>query len=89
MGMFDYVNYECVCPVCKTKIDGFQSKSGDCELNTLQPGQVSNFYSACVKCGCWIEFKSHPSTDFTMTVTGKKDGERISLPEHTKDVFIG
>ena len=47
MGMFDYVNYECVCPVCKSKVDEFQTKSSGCLLDVLEPVDVSNFYSSC------------------------------------------
>jgi len=49
MGMFDWVNYECVCPVCHNKVDGFQSD------------EVDNFYSSCRVCGAWIEFDAEDS----------------------------
>lgn len=62
MGMFDYVNYECVCPSCHNKVDGFQSKSGPCLMDTLEPDQVYNFYSSCEVCGAWIEFDVEPAT---------------------------
>ena len=85
MGMFDYVNYECTCPVCHNKVDGFQSKRGSCEMEKIEPSQVDNFYSSCGKCGCWIDFTAKEMTNFTRTVTGKNE-ER--LPDHTKDVNI-
>jgi len=88
MGMFDYVDYECVCPVCHSKVEGFQSKDHDCTLATLDPCQVSNFYSSCDKCGCWIDFKGKPATNFTRTVEGKEKGKRKTLHQHTKDVKI-
>jgi len=88
MGMYDNVDYECVCPVCQSKVDGFQTKSKDCLLDTYPPSEVSNFYSSCGKCGCWIEFSEHPipKTNFTRTVSGK--GRSGVLHEHTKDVNI-
>jgi len=83
--MFDYVNYECTCPVCHSKVDGFQSKSGDCELETIEPTSVDNFYSSCKKCGCWINFSAKKITNFTRTVSGK--GDKI-ITKHTKDVIV-
>lgn len=85
MGMFDWVNYECTCPVCHGKVDSFQSKDGECLMATLEPANVMNFYASCDKCGCWINYNAKEITDFTMTVRGK--GDKI-LSEHTKDVFI-
>lgn len=83
MGMFDYVNYECVCPVCHSKVTGFQSKSGESDLKTVEPTNVSNFYAACKQCGCWIDYKAKHTTEFTRTVTGKDD--KI-LDKHTMDI---
>jgi hypothetical protein len=91
VGMFDYINYECVCPVCRSKVTGFQSKGGDCQLDTLEPQQVSRFYSSCGNCGCWINFDRIPLPveNFTRTVEGKlKDGNRPILDKHTKDIRI-
>lgn len=56
MGMFDYVNFEINCPVCSSKVTGFQSKDKNCDLLCLEFWQVDNFYSSCDKCGAWIEF---------------------------------
>lgn len=88
MGMYDDVDYECPCPVCHAKVTGFQSKSGGCTLAMLKPSEVSNFYSSCDKCGCWIEFEAKDITNFTRKVEGKKNGERCLLTEHTKDVRV-
>ena len=85
MGMFDYVNYECVCPVCHAKVDGFQSKSGSCTMGKLDPAEVMNFYASCEKCGCWINFTAKKITAFTRTVKGKN---RKVIREHTKDLKI-
>jgi phage FluMu protein Com len=56
MGMFDWIDFEMECPVCKTKVDGFQSKDGSCSLHRLSPYEVFNFYTSCPKCKTWIEF---------------------------------
>lgn len=78
--MFDYVNYECVCPRCKNKVDGFQSKDGECTLGTIEPESVSNFYSSCGVCGAWIEFDVIPakSLKFKMRPVSK---ERTKTPD--------
>ena len=89
MGMFDYINYECRCPVCHCAVRGFQSKSGPCELSDIEPGEVSNFYSECVNCESWIEFQRIPSTNFRMTVeSAQKEDGREYLSEYTKELTI-
>lgn len=57
MGMFDYVRFEAPCAKCGTSLIGWQSKSGDCELETLEPWQVHWMYTGCNKCGLWNEYK--------------------------------
>ena len=56
MGMFDEIRYEMDCPICGTKIRGFQSKDGPCCLATLEFWEVDNFYISCPNCHAWIEF---------------------------------
>jgi len=64
MGMYDYIKHEANCPNCGKPLEGFQSKDGPCNLKTLKPQQVSNFYTECEKdksedkggCGAWVEF---------------------------------
>ena len=85
MGMFDDVDYECACPVCHEKVTGFQSKSGDCVLDTIEPTSVSNFYAWCEKCGCEIDFTAKKITNFTRTVRGK---DHKVLSKHTKDLKL-
>ena len=58
MGMFDYVDFECPCPACGATLDEFQSKSGPCDMATLKPWQVTNFYTTCSACDKWVEFYS-------------------------------
>ncbi len=89
MGMYDNINYECTCPVCNSKVTGFQSKSGDCLLGNLNPTDVNNFYAPCGKCGCWIDFTAKKTTNFTRTVRGKDKGSRTDiLGKYTKDIKI-
>lgn len=56
MGMFDWVDYACTCDNCKSKVTGFQTKSGDNVLDTVKPLDVVEFYSSCDNCGCLVEF---------------------------------
>lgn len=91
MGMFDDVNFECTCPVCHSKVDGFQSKSGECVLDHIEPDTVDNFYASCRKCGCWIEYVAKPVkyNRFTRYVEGKaKNGKRELLKEYTKEINL-
>lgn len=85
MGMFDYVRYECICPVCHSKVIGFQSKSGECELKTVEPKSVANFYSACSNCGSWLEYTAKITTNFKRKVFDK---DHQVLSEHERDVLI-
>ena len=55
MGMYDYVKASLACPKCKTEIVDWQSKDGECIMDTLQPQDVRRFYSSCPKCGVWID----------------------------------
>jgi len=56
MGMFDYVKFSMKCPKCGKKVNGFQSKDGECTLNEVEYWKVRNFYSNCDNCNTWIEF---------------------------------
>lgn len=94
--MFDYVNFECICPVCHSKVTGFQTKDTACNLDTVSPVEADRFYTNCGKCGCWIEFnavKEPPPAERTYirTVEGKFDPsskERPLIEEHTKTMRI-
>lgn len=57
MGMFNYINVEIPCPKCGTTVDTFQSKDANCDLTSIDPTQVSNFYGDCPDCGYWIEME--------------------------------
>lgn len=54
--MFDYVHFEMNCPTCGAPVKGFQSKDYACELETIEPDAIQNFYSSCRGCNTWIEF---------------------------------
>lgn len=56
MGLFDYVNFKMPCPRCGSEVGDFQSKSAGSDMVTVEPEDVTNFYSACDKCKAWIEF---------------------------------
>jgi hypothetical protein len=58
MGMFDYVKFECECPDCGCPVTEFQSKDGECDMVTLLPEDVKNFYTSCPCCKLWIEFST-------------------------------
>ena len=55
--LFDYVEYEDECPQCGRKLIEFQTRDGDCVMDTLQPYQVKHFHTSCPKCDVWIEYK--------------------------------
>ncbi len=82
--MFDYVDYECICPVCNKKVSGFQSKDGNCIMETIDTSKINNFYTVCRQCGCWIEFKRAKDNRFMRTVSGK-NGE---MPKHNKEIIV-
>jgi len=66
MGMFDYVKYECKCPFCGKKVDGFQTKDSHRLMDTLNPQEVDNFYSICGNCKAWIDFLRIDGDTFEM-----------------------
>jgi hypothetical protein len=62
MGMFDYVRYEAPCWKCGTTLTDFQSKDGNCYMETVRPEEVQTFYSDCPKCKVWNEYITVPLT---------------------------
>ena len=85
MGMFDYVNFECDCPNCCHKIDGFQTKDGPCVLANLEYWQVRNFYSHCDNCAVRIVYileVGNPKVGIPIEAYTKS----IRKPEHPKRV---
>ena len=73
MGMFDYVKCpEVLCPECDRPLEGWQSKGGECVLDTVDFSELNNFYTSC-ECGVWIEFNriippDVPLSGYEMTV---------------------
>lgn len=67
MGMFDYVRYSAPCYKCGHTLNEWQSKDHDCSLDTVEPTQVSRFYTACPKCRAWNEYKVEPPKEATIT----------------------
>jgi Zn finger protein HypA/HybF involved in hydrogenase expression len=60
MGMFDSVKYKAPCWKCGFEMTGWQSKSGDCALESLSVKEVNNFYDICPKCHAWNEYDVIP-----------------------------
>jgi hypothetical protein len=60
MGMFDYVRYSAPCFKCGEVLTEWQSKDGDCALDTIEPPIGGRFYADCPKCRTWNEYKVIP-----------------------------
>ena len=58
MGMFDTVKYKAPCWKCGHELTDFQSKSGECLMDTVTPKFLGNgsFYTSCFKCHAWNEY---------------------------------
>ena len=70
MGMFDNVNHEADCYKCGHKLTNWQSKDGPCNMETLEPWQVTNLYTYCPKCDAWNEYSV--DADLEINVKGIK-----------------
>lgn len=77
MGMFDNIRFETECPNCKGKVNGFQSKSGECGMYLLEFWEVNNFYSSCPQCSTWI--------DYTIK---QRPNRRLTIDDYHKEVKI-
>ncbi len=78
MGMFDWVDYECECPVCGAKVTGFQTKELDCDMDTVTPQQALFFYSICSGCGAWLVAQYvEPVAAHIHIEASKKNGDRV------------
>jgi len=77
MGMFDFVDFEMLCPTCGAVIKGFQSKDGPCELLKIPVGRVDTLYSVCTACETRVRFErvytEGPLPGFEMEVTLPKE----------------
>ena len=73
--MFDWIKgFKDVCPNCKTKVTGFQSKDGSCGMNGLWFWEVNNFYADCSYCNTWIEYTIKKPVNRKKTI---KDYKRV------------
>ena len=88
MGMFDYVNYNCECPVCGTQVTDFQSKDGDCLLERVEPTDVSYFYASCRGCGAWISFSRKEYNMYERVVTVKDNTKAFDLTPIISEIKI-
>lgn len=71
MGMFDWVRMPGLrCYNCDREMPekGWQSKSGECLLDELEPKDVKDFYAICKECGTWNEYE----TEREITLLGVK-----------------
>ena len=57
MGMFDNVICEIKCPVCRNKVNDFQTKDGPRLMMNISINNIQRWYTSCFKCGLSIEFK--------------------------------
>ncbi|MCK9429494.1 MAG: hypothetical protein M0R17_05780 [Candidatus Omnitrophica bacterium] len=87
MGMFDYVNLRIRCPICKSFIDGFQTKDSHCIMNIVEVEEINNFYAHCSKCHSWIEFnrKKEQSARFLEFDKLERDFDIVVKEEKMRD----
>lgn len=67
MGMFDNVDFKHPCPGCGIILDQWQTKDGECVLETISSSGVNNFYDMCIDCDLWIEFDRVSITELQMS----------------------
>ena len=56
MGMFDWVEFYCNCPLCQHEVGPFQSKDGPRMLASLEYWEVDKFYMSCDNCKTRVIF---------------------------------
>jgi hypothetical protein len=61
MGMFDWVQFEMDCPVCKSKVNSFQTKDGPCHGERVSIHSITNWYGECYKCKTWLNCELIPA----------------------------
>lgn len=74
MGMFDTVKFEAPCINCGATLKNFQSKDGDCELQTLSvkellaqaDGDAVEFYDYCDKCRYFNRYTANEDLAFNL-----------------------
>lgn len=75
MGLYDYINFKMNCPRCKKDMGEFQSKDGDCGMETLDWWEVDNFYTSCEHCRTWVEF-----------TLGKRPNRKLKISDYDKSI---
>ena len=85
MGMFDYVQHEAPCYNCGEILAVWQSKSGDCWLDTLTTDEVTNFYTSCDECGAWNEYNAIMPTPRSFERVIQPEEERSPHPRTLED----
>ena len=57
MGMHDNIKFKADCWKCGKPLSNFQSKTGECLMEELNPKQIAggNFYTLC-SCFAWNEY---------------------------------
>jgi predicted nucleic-acid-binding Zn-ribbon protein len=79
--MFDYVNVSIKCPKCGNIVRGFQTKDGECGMNTLEIEEVNQFYTTCYKCKSWIEFNRKNKIERLMNIEDLKRDFEMEMEE--------
>ena len=57
MGMYDEINVDIKCPKCGANDVTWQSKNYMCNLDTIDPDKVQEFYTHCDKCDTFITYR--------------------------------
>ena len=88
MGMYDLVNYKANCKRCGSRLDGFQSKDGECLLEFLNPPEVRRFYTSCDNCDLWHDFKVEVKDYQVVCTTRDLEKEKEDNNDGTADQMI-
>ena len=84
MGMFNYVDYECECPVCGETVTGFKTHDGlNLDMRHVAPQSVYSFTANCRNCEAYLAFnrvKAPPKFDRTVEVP--RGPTWVNLEEH-------
>ncbi len=57
MGMYDEINVDIKCPKCGANDVSWQSKNYLCNLDTIDPDKVQEFYTHCDKCDTFTTYR--------------------------------
>ena len=55
--MYDEINVDIKCPKCGANDVSWQSKNYLCNLDTIDPDKVQEFYTHCDKCNTFITYR--------------------------------